>query len=161
MRVVTVVKAIPGVDTAAARRPMAAAGVDARRRVGGLTAGQRERLAAAAVTAVPVTAPAARQQPCEASPAAVPSPSRDRAAAAGLPPGNAKTPAPENAGDDGSQIARDRGLRVSREDIQAALLEQAAREKPLSHNAIARRLGTQRETALSTGHALISRLIRH
>lgn len=47
MRVATVVRALPGVGAATARRLMAAAGVDRGRRVGGLTAGQRERLRAA------------------------------------------------------------------------------------------------------------------
>ena len=47
MRVVTVVRALPGVGAATARRLMATAGIDGGRRVGGLTAGQRERLVAA------------------------------------------------------------------------------------------------------------------
>ena len=47
MRVATVVRALPGVGAATARRLMATAGIDGGRRVGGLTAGQRERLSAA------------------------------------------------------------------------------------------------------------------
>ena len=43
MRVVTVVRALPGIGAATARRLMAAAGVDSGRRAGGLTTGQRER----------------------------------------------------------------------------------------------------------------------
>ena len=49
MRVVTVVRALPGVGAATARRLMARAGIDGGRRVGGLTAGQRTRLLAAVV----------------------------------------------------------------------------------------------------------------
>jgi hypothetical protein len=47
MRVVTVVRALPGIGAATARRLMATAGIDGRRRVGGLTAGQTARLLAA------------------------------------------------------------------------------------------------------------------
>ncbi len=47
MRVATVVGALPGIGAATARRLMATAGIDGGRRVGGLTAGQRERLRAA------------------------------------------------------------------------------------------------------------------
>ena len=47
MRVVTVVRALPGIGAATARRLIATAGIDGGRRVGGLTAGQRERLVAA------------------------------------------------------------------------------------------------------------------
>ena len=153
MRTETLLRALPRVGGATAARLLATAGIDITRRAGGITTAQRARLldavaavhaelAAAAVTAAPVTAPAARQQGREASPALAPSPARGRDAG-GLPPGNAKATPPENARDYRSQTAAGRGLRVSREDIQAALLEQAAREKPLSHNAIARRLGIQ------------------
>ena len=124
MRVMAALKALPGVGGATAPKLLRETGIDGGHLIRGLTAGQRERLAA--------TVAAVNSEPAG-----------DRAAAAGLPPGNVKTTPPENAGDERSQIARDRGLRVSREDIQAALLEQAAREKPLSHNAIARRLGIQ------------------
>ena len=153
MRTDTLLRALPGIGAATAARLMHEAGIDAARRAGGITTAERARLldsvaavhaelAAAAVTAAPVTAPAARQQGREASPALAPSPARGRAAGS-LPPGNRKATSPENARDDRSQIAAGRGLRVSRKDIQAALREQAAREKPLSHNAIARRLGIQ------------------
>lgn len=47
MRVATVVRALPGIGAATAARLMAQAGIDGGRRVGGLTAGQRERLVAA------------------------------------------------------------------------------------------------------------------
>jgi hypothetical protein len=47
MRVATVVRALPGIGAATAARLMAQANIDDGRRVGGLTAGQRERLAAA------------------------------------------------------------------------------------------------------------------
>jgi S13-like H2TH domain len=47
MRVVTVVRALPGIGAATARRLMATAGIDGGRRVGGLTAGQTARLLAA------------------------------------------------------------------------------------------------------------------
>ena len=47
MRVATVVRALPDIGGATARRLMATAGIDGGRRVGGLTAGQRERLLAA------------------------------------------------------------------------------------------------------------------
>jgi hypothetical protein len=47
MRVVTVVRALPGVGAATAWRLMARAGIDGGRRAGALTAGQSERLVAA------------------------------------------------------------------------------------------------------------------
>jgi hypothetical protein len=47
MRVVTVVRALPGIGATTARRLMATAGIEGGRRIGGLTAGQRERLVAA------------------------------------------------------------------------------------------------------------------
>jgi hypothetical protein len=47
MRVATVVRALSGIGAATAARLMAQAGIDGGRRVGGLTAGQRERLSAA------------------------------------------------------------------------------------------------------------------
>jgi hypothetical protein len=47
MRVATAERALPGIGAATARRLMAQAGIDGGRRVGGLTAGQRERLVAA------------------------------------------------------------------------------------------------------------------
>ena len=47
MRVVTVARALPGIGGATARRLMREAGIDAGRRAGALTAGQRERLVAA------------------------------------------------------------------------------------------------------------------
>ena len=49
MRVLTVVRALPGVGAATARRLMATAGIDGGRRAGALTGGQRERLVAAVV----------------------------------------------------------------------------------------------------------------
>ena len=55
MRAETLLRALPGVGAATARRLMAAAGVDGGRRVASLTAGQKTRLlaAAAAVDAEP------------------------------------------------------------------------------------------------------------
>ena len=47
MRVVTVVRALPGIGAATAARLMREAGIDAGRRAGALTAGQRQRLLAA------------------------------------------------------------------------------------------------------------------
>ena len=47
MRVVTVVRALPGIGAATAARLMREAGIDAARRVGGLTTGQAARLRAA------------------------------------------------------------------------------------------------------------------
>ena len=47
MRVVTVVRALPGIGAATAARVMTQAGIDAARRVGGLTTGQAARLLAA------------------------------------------------------------------------------------------------------------------
>lgn len=47
MRVVTIVRALSGIGAATAARLMAQASIDGGRRVGGLTAGQRERLVAA------------------------------------------------------------------------------------------------------------------
>ena len=47
MRVITLLRAIPGVGAAKARQMMLEAGIDAPRRAGALTAGQRERLVAA------------------------------------------------------------------------------------------------------------------
>jgi len=47
MRVVTVVRALPGIGAATAARLLREAGIDAARRVGALTTGQRERLVAA------------------------------------------------------------------------------------------------------------------
>ena len=47
MRVATVVRALPGIGAATAARLMREAGIDAARRVGGLTTGQRMRLLAA------------------------------------------------------------------------------------------------------------------
>ena len=47
MRVVTVVRALPGIGAATAARLMREAGIDAARRVGGLTTGQAARLLAA------------------------------------------------------------------------------------------------------------------
>jgi hypothetical protein len=47
MRAETMLRALPGIGAATARRLMATAGIDGGRRVGGLTAGQRERLLAA------------------------------------------------------------------------------------------------------------------
>ena len=47
MRVVTVLRALSSIGAATARRLMVTAGIDGGRRVGGLTAGQRERLVAA------------------------------------------------------------------------------------------------------------------
>ena len=47
MRVVTVVRALPGIGAATAARVMTQAGIDAARRVGGLTTGQTARLLAA------------------------------------------------------------------------------------------------------------------
>ena len=44
MRVATVVRALSGIGAATARQLTATAGIDGRRRAGGLTAGQRERL---------------------------------------------------------------------------------------------------------------------
>ena len=49
MRLVTVVRALPGIGAATAARLLREAGIDGGRRVGGLTAGQRERLVAAVV----------------------------------------------------------------------------------------------------------------
>ena len=134
MLVRTALLALPGIRTARASQLMTQAGIDPSRRAGSLTARQRERLldavtavnpelAAAVASTAPATAPAARPQASEASPV------------------EAKTTTPENAGDDRSQPARNRGVRVSREDIQAALLEQVSLEKPLTHKAIARKLG--------------------
>ena len=48
MRVVTVVRALPGIGAATAARVMTQAGIDAARRVGALTTGQAARLLAAA-----------------------------------------------------------------------------------------------------------------
>jgi hypothetical protein len=48
MRVATVVRALPGIGAATAARLMTQAGIDAARRVGGLTTGQAARLLAAA-----------------------------------------------------------------------------------------------------------------
>jgi ribosomal protein S13 len=47
MRVMTVVRALPGIGAATAARLMREAGIDPGRRAGALTAGQRERLVAA------------------------------------------------------------------------------------------------------------------
>ena len=49
MRVVTIVRALPGIGAATAARLMREAGIDAARRVGGLTTGQRTRLLDAVV----------------------------------------------------------------------------------------------------------------
>jgi hypothetical protein len=49
MRTETLLRALPGVGAATARRLMAAAGIDSGRRAGGLTVGQRARLLAAVV----------------------------------------------------------------------------------------------------------------
>ena len=48
MRVVTVVRALPGIGAATAARLLREAGIDAARRAGALTTGQRQRLLAAA-----------------------------------------------------------------------------------------------------------------
>ena len=48
MRVVTVVRALPGIGAATAARLMREVGIDAGRRAGGLTTGQAARLLAAA-----------------------------------------------------------------------------------------------------------------
>jgi len=45
--VTTILHALPGIGAATARRLMTQAGIDAARRVGALTTGQRERLVAA------------------------------------------------------------------------------------------------------------------
>ena len=64
MRVVTVVRALPGMGAATARRLMATAGIDGGRRVGGLTAGQRERLVAAVAAVDAELAARGRRSQC-------------------------------------------------------------------------------------------------
>ena len=51
MRVVTVVRALPGIGAATAARLLREAGIDAARRAGALTTGQRQRLLAPAADA--------------------------------------------------------------------------------------------------------------
>jgi len=116
MRVVAALKAMAGIGGATAARLLRETGIDGRNLIRGLTARQRARLAAAAA----VTADS-------------------------LPPGNAETTPPENTGDDWGQIIRDRDLGVG-DAVKAALLEQAGLEKPLTHRAIARRLGVSHVT---------------
>ncbi len=72
MRTDTLLRALPGIGGATAARLMREAGIDAGRRVGGLTAGQRERLVAA-VAAVGAEL-AARHGHRVTSPARCPSP---------------------------------------------------------------------------------------
>jgi hypothetical protein len=64
MRVVTVVRALPGFGAATARRLMATAAIDGGRRVGGLTAGQRERLVAAVAAVDAELAARGRRSQC-------------------------------------------------------------------------------------------------
>ena len=64
MRVATVVRALPSVGAATARRLMATAGIDGGRRVGGLTAGQRERLVAAVAAVDAELAARGRRSQC-------------------------------------------------------------------------------------------------
>jgi hypothetical protein len=56
MRTETLLRALPGMGGATARRVMAASGVDTGRRACGLTAGQRERLVAAVAPSWPLVA---------------------------------------------------------------------------------------------------------
>lgn len=79
MRVMAALKALPGVGGATAPKLLRETGIDGGHLIRGLTAGQRERLAA--------TVAAVNSEPAG-----------DRADAAGLPPGNVKTTPPETTG---------------------------------------------------------------
>ena len=92
MRVATVVRALPGVGAATARRLMATAGIDGGRRAGALTAGQRERLVAA-VAAVDAEL-AARHGHRVTIPASVRDVPRPRRAAGAVPRTGQGRPAP-------------------------------------------------------------------
>ena len=92
MRVVTVVRALPGIGAATAARLMAQAGIDGGHRVGGLTAGQRERLVAA--VAVVDAELAARHGHRVTIPASAPAGPRSRRGGGAVPRAVLAHPAP-------------------------------------------------------------------